>query len=81
MAQPESIAGRGRQLTKNYLAQPLGAFYADFTSRLLLYFLLAGLFFVEVLLALAVYKGPSILVSHMAFSTVYALHTALAFTL
>ncbi len=67
-------------LIRTHMRASLGGFYSDYPNRLLLYFVLGGIFMVEGLLALALYKGPYLLISHMDFATVYALHTALAYT-
>jgi hypothetical protein len=78
MGRNGAVAGRRRF---EYLDRSLGLFYADVIHRLLLYFLLAVLFMIGGLLALALYRGPGVLISNMSFTTVYALHTSLVFTL
>ena len=67
-------------LLRAHMQTSVGGFYSQPTNRLLIYFVLGGIFILEGLLALAFYKGPSLLISHMAFTTVYALHTALTYT-
>ena len=67
-------------LLKSYMQISLENYYAHFTNRLLLYFVLGGIFLLEGLIALTFYKGPALLSSHMAFTTVYALHTALTYS-
>lgn len=56
------------------------SFYANRTSRYLSYFILGAVFMLCSLTALAIYKGPYLFINHMAFTTVYALHTALTYT-
>ena len=67
-------------LFSTHMRTSVGSFYSHLTNRLLLYFFLGAVFMLEGLFALALYKGPSLLISHMAFTTVYALHTAVTYT-
>ncbi len=63
----------------DHLKHPLGLFYSDPGYRLLSY-LLQGLFILcEVVLGLAIYKGPAFLVGRMTFVCTYALHMTLMF--
>lgn len=74
------VANRPLNTLRTHLRTSVGNFYSHLTNRLLLYCLLGALFFLEGLVGLMVYKGPSLLISHMAFATVYALHTGLTYT-
>lgn len=65
---------------EDYLGAFLRPYYSNVHNRLFLYLLLTAFFFLGVLLGLVIYRGPSVLVSHMSFTTVYALHTALAYS-
>jgi hypothetical protein len=67
-------------LFKNHLETPMGKFYSQFTNWLLLYFVLGGIFILEGIVALTLYKGPALLISRMDFTTVYAFHTAVTYT-
>ena len=66
---------------REYGGRPLGGLGGEPWQRLLLYLLLACLFFLLGLSAWAIFMGPGFLVRHMALSTVYSLHAALAYTL
>jgi len=55
------------------------SFYANPVSRYLSYFILGAVYIMCCLTALAFFKGTDILINHMAFATVYALHTALTY--
>lgn len=46
-------------LLRTHMRTSLGSFYIHLTNRLLLYFVLGGIFILQGLLALAYYKGPS----------------------
>ncbi|MEW5910972.1 MAG: LytTR family DNA-binding domain-containing protein [Thermodesulfobacteriota bacterium] len=77
-----SLAAPGRpRMVREYLAAPLGAVFSDGHNRLLFYLVLAGLFFLEGLLAWIVYRGPVFLLDRMAFTTVFSLHKALIYAL
>lgn len=64
-----------------YLNASLAEFYAQGVNRLMLYCLLACFFLVAALLAWVILAGPGYMFRRMAFTTVYALHTALTYTL
>ncbi len=75
------LADSGFRAFKRYLAAPLGPAYARLANRLQLYPFLVILFFLEGLLSLSLYLGPAFLLDRMAFTTLYALHKALIYTL
>lgn len=66
---------------RDYLSAPLGDFYAFGVNRLLLYCLLTCFFLLAGILAWAVYISPHFLIKKMSFTTVYALHNAVAYAL
>ena len=64
-----------------YLNASLAEFYTQGVNRLMLYCLLACFFLVAALSAWIILAGPGYMFRRMAFTTVYALHTALTYTL
>jgi hypothetical protein len=76
----EAIESRGAPLRSEYWTQSLGPHFSKPDKRFFLYFLLFFFFLIEGLLGLAIFKGPSILLHYMDFTTVYALHTAICYS-
>ncbi len=81
MASTETMKYRLSTRLRNYLSTPLKDFYVFGVNRLLLYCLLACFFMLAGILAWAVYISPHFLIKEMSFTTVYALHNAVAYTL
>lgn len=75
------LSSRLGSLVAGYGSQELGAFYARDGNQLFLYLSQTAFLMIAGLLALALYQGPAILVRQMAFSTIYTLHSALAYVI
>ena len=76
----EAIENRAAPLRWGYWTQSLGPYFSSPYKRFFLYFLLFSFFMIECLLALAIFKGPSVLVHYMDFTTVYSFHTAICYS-
>ena len=81
MAFAEAMMNRPANKFRQYLSTSLGDFYAFGVNRLMLYCLLTCFFMLAGFLAWMVYISPHFLIKRMAFSTVYVLHNAVAYTL
>ena len=81
MAFAEAMMNRPANKLRQYLSTPLDDFYAFGVNRLMLYCLLTCFFMLAGFLAWMVYISPHFLIKRMAFTTVYVLHNAVAYTL
>jgi DNA-binding LytR/AlgR family response regulator len=79
MVDTETMRKRLSDKLRGYLSTPLWDFYSYGVNRLMLYCLLACFFVLAAMSAWAVYISPHFLIKQMAFTTVYALHNAMAY--
>ena len=81
MAFAEAMMNGPANKLRRYLSTPRDDFYAFGVNRLMLYCLLTCFFMLAGFLAWMVYISPHFLIKRMAFTTVYVLHNAVAYTL